>query len=213
LTSGANELKKMLSSLGLFLPVIGLLAIFHFWGEWAREREWWWITGDKDGMTFLDLTNRKFDENHVLSTYSNVGHVGQQADEFDIEWDCEQQQISWGELWFLDKQMQQIDRRPALSSLSSWHKASNKLEKNILSVACASVSERAKLPTVQIERSPIEVNKIAIALLKIGILPHNSLLLATLSPKKDAVGYERMMSRIVPQGKRSEVRTITGAKN
>ena len=204
-------MKNFLSSLGFFLPVVGILAVFHFWGEWAREREWWWIAGDKDGMTFLDLSEKRFDRNHVLLTYSSLGPDGQSADEYDLEWDCRRQQIVWGEQWFLDDKMQQIDRRPAPRDLSSWHVAANKLEKNVLTVACSTVQERAKLLTVQIERKPTDVNQIAVALIQAGIAPHNALLLAALNPNKDAVGYERMIQKTVPEAKRNEVRNKVGA--
>jgi hypothetical protein len=206
-------MKKVIASLGIFLPVIALLAVFHFWGEWARQREWWWVAGDKEGMTFLDMHSAKDGEGHILSTYTTKRSDGVAADEFEIQWDCKTRNVSWGELWTLDDDMLQLDRKPSPKDMSEWHLAETGNEKRVIDIACSTIEQRAKMQTLLIERAPIEVTRLAMKLVGSGIKPPDALILASYSPDKDRVGYERILSRATNERDRPLIRNMVGAPN
>jgi hypothetical protein len=206
-------MKKVIGPLGLFIPVIALLAAFHFWGEWARAREWWWVAGDKEGMTFVDILSAKDGRGHVLSTYTVKRSDGVAADEFAIQWDCKTRKVSWGELWTLDDNMMQLDRKPPPKDMSEWHIAESGNEKRVVAIACSTIEQRARMQTVLIERPPIEVTRLAMELVASGIKPPDALILASYSPENDRVGYERILSRTTDGSSRPTVRAIVGAPN
>lgn len=206
-------MKKAVGALGLFIPVIALLAAFHFWGEWARQREWWWVAGDKEGMTFLDMLSAKDGKGHILSTYTAKRSDGVAADEFAIQWDCKSRKVSWGDFWTLDDDMLQLDRKPSPKDMSEWHVAESTNEKRVIAIACSTIEQRAKMQTLLVERPPIEVTRLAMKLVGSGIKPPDALILASYSPDNDRVGYERILSRATNERDRPLVRTMVGAPN
>lgn len=206
-------MKNALQTAVVFSIPVALLAGFHFWGEWQRQREWWWLAGDKDGMTFLDLSSAESGHGHLLSTYALKQKNNIAADEFRIEWNCKTKVISWLEVWTLDDEMLQIERRTSPDDMSKPHSPRSANEKRILSLACSSMTERADMQTLRAERPPIQVTRLATKLVSMGVKPFSALLLASYDPKKDELGYERIVLKGVEESKRGSVRRLVGASN
>ena len=189
------------------VPIVALLVIFHFWGERQRARQWWWVGGNAEGMSFVDILHRDDERGHLLLTEARA-ETREAAQEVEIQWSCSDRTVTLGDMWTLDDRMQQIDRippppRPQRGPRSPTPGA----EQAVLEVACASVEERSRMRTVRIERPPIEVTRLATRLVNAGVRPFDALFLAAYDPAKDPEGYERILAR-VPDRLRSSAREI-----
>lgn len=152
--------------------IVALLLGIDFWGKHQRYREWWWISGDRDGMLFLDLAHASDGEGHILSTDGDSG------DEFAVQWNCKNGTVRWGAMWIRDRDFNQVERRAAPKDLREWHTAKDASETRLLQIACAKPSDRSALRSVKSDRQPIEATKKTLEAVRKGVKPHEALFTA-----------------------------------
>jgi hypothetical protein len=159
----------------LFVPVVGALAIFHFWGEAQREREWWWLGGGPNHMTFLDLSDQANSEGHLLLVDRAGEAEATEQLEYEVEWDCGEGLISMGEAWTKDEDLQQIERLPAPDEEEALHAPKDAIERDAFNLACATADERVQIRTFRVDISPVAMTQRAFSLVDRGVQPHSAL--------------------------------------
>ena len=171
-------MRKRLRGLGLLIVVAAFFGGMQYWAVKARERDWWWFGGGPNHMTFLDLSEAKHSEGHLLLVERVPDEEITGRLEYEFSWSCQKNMVRWGTMWEKDDDLEQVQRHPAPKDQSQLHVPKNVMEGDALSLACANPSERKKLRTLQIDRSPVRFANDAFKMVEDGARPFDALMKA-----------------------------------
>lgn len=161
---------------GFLIGMAAILAALHFYGEGQRERDWWWIGGGPNHLSFVDISETDAGAGHILFVgKDDNGAVGEVL-EVGVVWDCAEKSLATIELWVLTEEMDQIERMPPRSGADEMITSLNSTEAEALSVACASPEDRAQMQTFRVDKSPVKMTQEAFQRVSAGAEPTQALL-------------------------------------
>ena len=164
--------------------LMSLLAVFavfggmQYWAVKAREREWWWLGGGPNHMTFLDLSDASSSEGHFLLVERVPEDEMTGRFEYKFSWSCQKKVVKWGTMWEKDDKLEQVQRHPAQRDQARPHAPNDAMERDALALACSTPAERTKLHTIRVNRSPVRFAHDAFALVAQGVKPFDALMRA-----------------------------------